>query len=218
MYAIIISSHEIFRKGIRYTLSHGLPKLVTEECEQVHDFTEKVKRYEPDLVIIDLEGQDTDQPSLVQSLKQDHPNTKVIVFSTEHQQAAIFSLLESGVEGYLFKDNSGEEVVKAVRSVTEGKNYYDQRVVTVMHHRLVNAGTREVAYPSTSLTRREKEILQLICQEHTNKEIGNLLSISRRTVDGHRNRLMKKCGAKNTAGLIYYAIEQGFTVSRQRSA
>lgn len=216
MYAIIISSNEIFRKGIRYTLSHGYPKLLTEEHAQLEGFVEKVKKYEPNLIIVDLESKDLDGLSLIRSLKQDHALIKVITFSNEHQKNAIFPLLEVGVEGYLFKDNSGEEIVKAVGSVIQGENYYDQRVVAVMHHRITSQqGSSSLR---TSLTQREKEILHLICQEHTNKEIGNILSISRRTVDGHRTRLMKKCGAKNTAGLIYYAIEQGFAVRQQRSA
>ncbi len=218
MYALIVSSNEIFRKGIRYTLSHGLPKLVTEECHQAQDLFEKVRRYEPDLVVVDLEGKEPNGSALVSSLKQQHARVKTITFCTDHQKATIFPLLELGVEGYLFKDNSGEEVVKAVQAVLRGDHHYDQRVVTVMHRRIVHTGQHGQSSPSASLTRREKEILQLICQEHTNKEIGNILSISRRTVDGHRNRLMKKCGAKNTAGLIYYAIEQGFGVSHQHSA
>lgn len=218
MHAIIVSSHEIFRKGIRYTLSHGLPKLITEECDQSVNFIEKVQKYEPDLVIMDLESKVLDGPALISSLKTDYPAVKVVTFSAEHQKNPIFPLLELGVEGYLFKDNRGTEVVQAVETVLLGENYYDQRVVAVMHRRIVHTGQHGLSAPGTSLTRREKEILQLICHEHTNKEIGNILNISRRTVDGHRNRLMKKCGAKNTAGLIYYAIEQGFTISQQHSA
>ena len=218
MHAIIVSSNEIFRKGIRYTLSHGLPKLITEECHCPADCNEKVQKYKPDLVIVDLEGRELDGPTLVGSLKNAHPSTRIITFSTEHQKDPIFPLLELGVEGYLFKDNSGAEVVKAVDAILQGENYYDQRVVAVMHRRIVHTGQHGSPASGTSLTRREKEILQLICHEHTNKEIGNILNISRRTVDGHRNRLMKKCGAKNTAGLIYYAIEQGFTMSQQHSA
>lgn len=216
MYAIIVGSNEIFRKGIRYTLSHGCSKLLTEEHSRVEGFAKKVAQYQPNMVIVDLESREIDGLSLVKSLKQDHAHVKVVTFSSEHQKNAILPLLELGVEGYLFKDSSGEEIVKAIGSVIRGENYYDQRVVAVMHHRITNQ--HGAASLKTSLTQREQEILRLICQEHTNKEIGSLLSISRRTVDGHRTRLMKKCGAKNTAGLIYYAIEQGLAVRQQRSA
>ena len=216
MYAIIVSSNEIFRKGIRYTLSHGFSKLLTEEHAHAEGFAEKVAQYQPNMVIVDLESKEIDGLSLVKSLKQEHPSMKVITFSSDHQKNTIFPLLELGVEGYLFKDSSGEEIVKAIGSISQGKNYYDQRVVAVMHHRITSQSG--AASLSPSLTKREQEILRLICQEHTNKEIGGILSISRRTVDGHRTRLMKKCGAKNTAGLIYYAIEQGLEVRQQRSA
>ena len=216
MYAIILSTNEIFRKGIRYTLSHGCSKLLTEEHTTAEGFAEKVAQYQPNMVVVDLEGKEIDGLSLVKSLRQNHPRMKVVTFSSEHQKNAIFPLLELGVEGYLFKDSSGEEIVKAVTSVMGGTNYYDQRVVAVMHQRITNQ--QGVATLNAALTQREQEILRLICQEHTNKEIGGILNISRRTVDGHRTRLMKKCGAKNTAGLIYYAIEQGFAVRQQRSA
>ena len=138
MYAIIASSNEIFRKGIRYTLSHGCAKLLTEEHAQPDGFVEKVKQYAPNLVIIDLESRELDELSLIKTLKQDHASVKVITFSNEHQKNTIFPLLELGVEGYLFKDNSSEEIVKAVGSVMEGKNYYDQRVVALMHHRITS--------------------------------------------------------------------------------
>ena len=216
MYAIIISSNEIFRKGIRYTLSHGCPNLLTEEHPRLDGFFDKVAEHHPNLVVVDLESKGIDGLSLIKSLKRSHSYVKVITFSSDRQKNIIFSLLELGVEGYLFKDCSGEEIVKAVPLVIQGQNYYDQRVVAIMHNRITNQHGDTSS--GMSLTQREKEILRLICQEHTNKEIGNILNISRRTVDGHRTRLMKKCGAKNTAGLIYYAIEQGVVTSQQHSA
>ena len=217
MYAIIASSNEIFRKGVRYTVSHSLPKLLTEEASTDDDLLQKTTQYSPDLVIIDLECEGIDGLELAKFLKEQHSHIKVLTFTVDHQKSKVLPLLELGVEGYLFKDASGQEIAQAVQQIIKGQNYYDQRVVAVMHSRLVN-GQDTPAAPSSRLTQREKEILDLVCQQHTNKEIGDILSISRRTVDGHRNRLMKKCNAKNTAGLIYYALEHGLTQRKQHSA
>lgn len=214
MYAIIISTRDIFRKGIRYILSQGLPKLVTEECQHPSKFIEKVKKYGPNLVVMDLEDQEPGGLLLLASFKEKHADVKVVTFSQERRKSLVFQLLELGVESYLFEDASGEEVVKAVVLALQGENYYDQRVVAVMHQQFLGSHCAHADSLAASLTQREEEILRLICQEHTNKEIGDILGISRRTVDGHRMRLMRKCGAKNTAGLIYYSIEQGL-VSKQ---
>ncbi len=218
MYSIIISSREIFRKGVRHILAQRIPRLVTEECQHPRDFIEKVKKYDPNLVIINLEDQEPGGLSLLTSLKQQHAPIKVIAFSHERRKTIVFQLLELGVEGYLFEDATGEEVAKAVDLVLQQENYYDQRVVGVMHQRILGPSAAGSSAISTPLTQREEEILRLICQEHTNKEIGDLLEISHRTVDGHRTRLMKKCGAKNTAGLIYYSIEQGLVINQRNSA
>lgn len=218
MYAIIISSREIFSKGIRHILAQRMPRLVTEECQHPRDFVEKVKKYGPNLVIIDLEDQEPGGLSLLTSFKQQPAPIKVIAFSHERHKTVVFRLLELGVEGYLFDDAAGEEVAKAVDSVLQRENYYDQRVVGVMHQRMLGPNASASINVAAPLTQREEEILQLICQEHTNKEIGDVLGISHRTVDGHRTRLMRKCGAKNTAGLIYYSIEQGLAINQRDSA
>ncbi len=218
MYAIIISNREILRKGIRHVLAQRVPKLVTEECQHLHDFTEKVEKYDPNLVIIDLEDQEPGGLSLLTSFKQQHPSTGVLALSHERRKKTVFQLLELGVEGYLFEDATGEEIVKAVGSVLQRESYYDQRVVSVMHRQIVRSHVSESGEISAILTQREEEILRLICQEHTNKEIGDILGISRRTVDGHRVRLMRKCGARNTAGLIYYSIEQGLVTNHRSTA
>lgn len=218
MHSIIISSREIFSKGIRHILAQRIPKLVTEECRHSRDFIEKVKKYSPDVVIIDLEDPEPGGLSLLTSFKQQFASVKVIALSHEQRRTLVFRLLELGVEGYLFDDAAGEEIAKAVDLVLQQQNYYDQRVVGVMHQRMLGPHASEASNISAALTQREVEILRLICQEHTNKEIGDILGISRRTVDGHRTRLMKKCGAKNTAGLIYYSIEQGLATNQRNSA
>ncbi len=218
MYSIIFSSREIFRKGIRHMLAQRVPKLVTEECQHPRDFVEKVKNYGPNLVIVDLEDQEPGGLSLLTAFKQQHAPIKVIALSHERRKPIVFQLLELGVEGYLFEDATGEEIAKAIDSVLQQEKYYDQRVISVMHQRILGSQTLDASNVSAPLTEREEEILRLICQEHTNKEIGDILGISRRTVDGHRVRLMKKCGAKNTAGLIYYSIEQGLVTNQRNSA
>jgi DNA-binding NarL/FixJ family response regulator len=218
MYAIIIRSREIFRKGLRLMLAQRVPHLVTEACQHPGDFIEKAKNYGPTLVLIDLEDQEPGGLSLLTSFRQQHAPIKVIALSHERRKSVVFQLLELGVEGYLFEDASGEEVAKAVNSVLQQENYYDRRVVGVMHQRMLGSQASDANPIAAPLTEREAEILRLICQEHTNKEIGDILGISRRTVDGHRIRLMRKCRAKNTAGLIYYSIEQGLVSSQRHSA
>ena len=164
----------------------------------------------PEIVLLDLEMPEMDGRAAMDYLKERHPEVRVIVLSMHNDDQHIIDLIERGVRAYLFKDTEAREMENAIRSVAETGYYFNDHISLVMVKRLKGEEPLKAGAPGMeALSEREKEILVLICQEMTNGEIADRLHLSRRTVDGHRNRILQKTQARNTAGLVRYAIRQG---------
>jgi DNA-binding NarL/FixJ family response regulator len=130
---------------------------------------------------------------------------KIIILSVHSEERHIVHMVGEGVNGYLVKNSELTEVVHAVQAVHEKGFYFNESMLRAIHSGM--AHKHEKSYnPNSPITAREKEILELICQEHTTQEIAEKLFLSVRTVDGHRNNLLEKTGARNTAGLVIYAL------------
>lgn len=135
---------------------------------------------------------------------------KIIVFLAINDEKYFRKLLEVGVAGFLIKSVEASELAYAIRILSKNNTYYSHNLSTHIFERMFNKSSANghfKPYESIYLTNREREVLYLICQEYTNEEIADKLYISPRTVGGHRNSLMNKIGARNTAGLVKYAIE-----------
>ncbi|MBK9195368.1 MAG: response regulator transcription factor [Flavobacteriales bacterium] len=144
-------------------------------------------------------------------IKQEYPNVKVIVLSTHNKEQFILRAMDSGAAGYMLKSADTDEIESAIRSVQESGYYYSDRVSHVMLHGLVSKQKVKPTFNEVDpLSERELEVLRAICQGLTNTEIAGKLFISPRTVEGHRNNMLLKTGAKNTAGLVVYAMTKGY--------
>lgn len=143
-------------------------------------------------------------------IKPQHPGLGIIILTMHSDLKMISHLMELGANGYLLKDTSPDEFKEAIESVMQNGNYFNQRVSQAILTSLKGNDKKKVALNGNeTITQREMEVLELICQEFTAKEIAEKLSISYRTVEGHRNNLIDKFGVKNTAGLIVKAIKEG---------
>lgn len=160
----------------------------------------------PDVIIMDLSMPEMDGLETTQQVKARFPNAKIIILSVHSEERHIVKMVGMGINGYLVKNSELEEVRLAIESVHNKGFYFNDAIL-----KAIQTGMRRQKQKNfvieTSLTGREKEILQLICQELTTQEIAERLFISVRTVDGHRNNLLEKTGSRNTAGLVLYAIK-----------
>lgn len=160
----------------------------------------------PDVIIMDLSMPEMDGLEATQQVKSRFPNVKIIILSVHSEERHIVKMVGIGINGYLVKNSELEEVRLAIESVHSKGFYFNDAIL-----KAIQTGMRRQKQKNfvieTSLTGREKEILQLICQELTTQEIAERLFISVRTVDGHRNNLLEKTGSRNTAGLVLYAIK-----------
>lgn len=159
-----------------------------------------LKRQKPDIILMDVSLPDKSGTELCKEVKQLYPSVLVLGLSTFNQQAIIQNMMDNGASGYVLKNATKEELLEAINEVLKGKKYFSFEAA---------AALRETREKNPLITRREKEVLQLIAEGLTNVEISEKLFISMPTVNTHRKSLLEKFGVKNTATLIGKAIKSG---------
>lgn len=206
---IIADDHKVFRDGIVSILEDIADIQVVGEAEDGRQVLELLKTTQPDVILMDISMNEAGGIETTQLIKKDHPNIRVLALSMHNESEYILKMIEAGAMGYLLKDAGSEEVIQAIRQVAKGKTFYSQDVSSVMVAALTQSNKQQSNKDNVALTRREREVLQLIVEEYSNPEIAEKLFISIRTVDTHRRNLLEKTGAKNTAGLVKFAIKRG---------
>ncbi len=164
-----------------------------------------------EVVLLDINMQGINGVETCKVLKKAKPELKIVALSMHKESSLIKLMLGNGAKGYVLKNAGQEEVVKAIEAVSNGKMYLDETVNDIVLNSVANRGEKKKQSPFPSISRREKEVLQLILQEYTTQEIADKLFISFGTVETHRRNMLIKLGAKNTAGLVRIAIEYGLT-------
>lgn len=214
---IIVDDHMLFRQSLSLLLSIKLEMVGIREAGNGKELLKMLEDQKPDIILMDLEMPEMDgvETSHVLLAHPEYKDIKIIVLTMHENEKFILELMEKGVYGYLLKDADIEEVIKAIEVVSQGEYYVSQRTFSALR-KGITMSTRFQDYlpqePTDKLTPREEEILTLICKEYTNREMADELNLSIRTIDGHRNRILKKTGMKNTAGLVKFALRTGFYV------
>ncbi len=201
----------LFRRGLVMLLRDMSGVQVVFECGNGEELLTGLRDNTIDIVLLDLQMPVLDGMATLDRLRKEYPEVKAIILSSHEKEQHIANAMELGANGYMLKSADTNEIENAVRSVNESGYYYSDRVNHVMLHGLVNKQkVKPTFYEVDPLSERELEVLRAICQGLTNTEIAGKLFISPRTVEGHRNNMLLKTGAKNTAGLVVYAMTKGF--------
>lgn len=209
-YNIAITDDQVmFRKGLISLLSEFPELKVVIEADNGKDLQEKMKRKKPDVVLLDLEMPVMDGMETMAWLKATHPGIRVIILTMHNEEPIIAHMIENGAHGFLVKNDPIETLMDAIYSVMDTGYYFDDRVSRALLQRLVLGEKVKPNFEKVVLSEREQQIIQLICTELTNREIADKLSISVRTVEGHREAILQKLKAKNTVGIVMYAIKNG---------
>lgn len=163
----------------------------------------------PDVILMDLSMPNLNGIDTMKIIHERYPEQKVIILSIHNEEKFVIHLIELGASAYLFKNAEPEDVEKAIRGVIEKGFYFSENTLSTFQKRLSNKKSHVSVHDNIPITlsTREIEVLNLICLEKTAHEIATQLFISVRTVDGHRNNLLEKTGARNTAGLVIFAIK-----------
>jgi two-component system, NarL family, response regulator DegU len=207
----IADDHELFRKGFISMLS-GIPDFeFVLEAANGQELLDKIATCSVDIVLMDLQMPVMDGMQATEILLEKHPDVKVIVVSMYDEDRFVIHMLEKGVQGYLLKDTSPDEVEKAIRRVAEEGFYYSDFVSRAMHRKMVNRSPNKQPFFTTTaqvgLSNREQEVLRLLCDGLSTTEISDKLFISTRTVEGHRLRILEKTATKNTAAAVAFAYK-----------
>ena len=167
------------------------------------ELLEALVKQQPDVLLLDIQMPGKSGIELAAIITKTYKNIKIIALTNVDVLAQIKKILQQGVLGYLLKDASPEIIVKAIETVNEGDQYIQEGLKQQLLNSLSMLNAKQI------VTRREKEILQMIVDEFTNQEIADKLYLSLRTVENHRNNLLQKLKVKNTAGLVKIAIQEG---------
>lgn len=203
---IIADDHDIIRAGIKNILKDHCEYKVVAEAFDGEDVVEKVEKHKPDILLLDISMPKFSGLEAIEQVHYCSPETKILIISVHKSHAYIIKAFEAGVSGYLQKENAGEELISALSKITAGKVYLTSAVSSYMIERALKK-PKQAEAEEALLTSREREILRLVGEGKTAKEVAKMLFISQRTVENYKNNLLKKLGLKRTADLIKYAIK-----------
>jgi len=205
---IVADDHKLFRKGIIALLSDFDFIGEIGEASNGLELIELLKKMEvlPDVILLDLRMPVMDGVEAQQKIRKLYPEIKVIIITMEDDEQFILHLINEGVNGYLLKNADPDEVEFAIHKVVEKDFYFSEDISKLVMKGLVRKDKHDLSVV-LDLNEREIEILKLICKEFTAAEIADKLNLSVRTIEGYRQKLLEKSGAKNMAGSVVFAIK-----------
>jgi len=207
---IIVDDHEIFRNGLKMVLGKLKYPQIVAEAANGQEFMDIIRIIPTDIVLMDIEMPVMNGIDATLSAIKELPDLKVIALTMFNDDDYIQSMMDAGVRGFLIKNVSKETLDRAIKTVYMGGNYYSEEL---FHFFTKQIGKEEASVKTDfKLTRREKEILQLLAEGLSNKQIADLLFVSERTIVGHKSNLLLKTGCKSTISLLSYAIKNKLVV------
>ncbi len=200
----IVDDHELFRKGVALTLNSVNNISVVGEAANGKECLKLVEKKHPDIVLMDIKMPFMDGVETTKILMESFPDIKVIALTMFGDEIYLENMVGAGVFGFVLKNTNASNLKRAIQIIADGQPYYSEELLPFFTKKyLRKANTTEV----DTLSKREREVLQLIGQGLTNQEIGETLFISHKTVANHRANLMSKTGSKNTVTLLSFAIK-----------
>lgn len=206
----IADDHTLFRKAMVNLLRTFERVEEVKDAENGKELLTLIKYEAPDVAIVDLQMPIMDGAETCENIIHKYPDVKIIILTMHDSGKFILHMMDMGVHAFLLKNTEPDELEKAIYAVVEKDFYHNDLVATVLRKNVKEKRTRaRPLFQQPELTDREREILLLICQELTMKEIGQRLFLSENTVRNHRVNIMDKVGVNNIVGLVKYAYETG---------
>lgn len=206
----IADDHTLFRKAMVNLLQTFKRVSEVKDAENGKELLTLMKYDVPDVAIVDLQMPVMDGSETCQNIIQKYPDVKLIILTMHDSEKYILHMMEMGVHAFLLKNTEPDELERAIYAVVEKDFYHNDLVASALRKNFNDKKhTKNPLLKSTELSDREKDIVRLLCQELTNKEIGDRLGLSERTVENHRYRILEKLNLKSTIGLVRYAYESG---------
>lgn len=204
---LLADDHGVLRDGLRSVLEAQPDITVIGEAANGQDAVRLVAELKPDVAIFDIMMPELNGIEAARRVRRQQPSVEVIILSMHMADDHVLGALRAGARGYVLKEAASEEVIEAVQAVRAGRRYVSSQILDIIDTVLLQE--QPAPDPLTGLTAREREILQLLVEGKTNAEIGQLLSLSAKTVHTYRYRLMEKLDIRDLAGLVKFAIRHG---------
>ena len=211
MKVLLVDDHEIMREGMCALLRKQQDVEVVGQAADGRDAVNLAKQLRPDVVIMDIGMPNLNGIEATRQMVVDNPRLKVMALSTHSDGAIVAKMIKSGATGYMLKESAFAELMDGLTTMMSGKTYLCSKIAKVVFADYVNMITNPNWEFEDGLTGREREVLQLVAEGHTTKDIAKVLHLSPKTVDSHREHIMEKLNIRNVAGLTKYTLRQGLT-------
>ena len=207
---LLADDHTLVRQGLRRVLEECPEWEVVAEADDGRDAVRKAEVFRPDVAIVDITMPLLNGIEATRQIKRKLPATRVLMLSMHADDAYVTQILRSGASGYLLKDDADIDLVRAVGEVARGRSFFSPTVAVAVRDAYVrHLDERELTDPYSTLSTREREVVQLIAEGKTNKEIARLLCISPSTVETHRAHIMEKLDLHSVAEIVLFAARRG---------
>ncbi len=206
MRILLADDHTMMRDGVRALLSLQDDIEIVGEASEGREAIEKVRELEPDIVVMDIAMPGMDGLEATRRIKNKHPKVKVLILTQYNNREYILSAIKAGAAGYVPKRALGSDLISALNAIHRGESFLFPSAATAL---IEDYRQQAEVEPYDRLTAREREILKLIAEGHTSREIAGMLFISLKTVQGHRAKIMEKLDIHNRTELIKYAMRKG---------
>jgi len=212
----VADDHPVVRKGLQTCLARQPRLRIVGEAADGDEALRKARELGPDVVLMDISMPGMNGLAVTEVLRKEAPQIKVLILSVHNNKEYIFRVIQAGAHGYVSKEAPPEEVVRAIETVFGGEPFFSEDIARAALSEFVTSGGKKE--PFAQLTSREREVLVQIAEGKSNKEIADRLGIGVRTIETHRERIMRRLNIHSVAGLTKYAIANGLVSLESDSA
>ena len=206
---LLADDHMIVRKGLASILNNEPGLEVIGEAEDGREAVQKVEELNPDIVVMDISMPQLNGLDATRQIKKRFPDMKILILTMHISDEYVYEVLQAGASGYILKQAAPTELLSAIQSVQQGDIYLSPKVSKTVINEYLKKSQIDKIKTESQLTEREREIVQLIAEGNSNREIAEILHISIKTVESHRTKVMEKLDLHSTANITRYAIRKG---------
>jgi len=205
---VLVDDHSLFRDGLKYVIGQAENMKVVAEASNGAEFLDIIQSEEPDIVLMDISMPKMNGIEATTKAMKQFPDLKIIALTMFGDENYCYSMLQAGARGFILKEAGCDELMLAISKVLSGDNYFSNSILTsiIKSQAVLNKNMNTDAEP-LKFSKRELELIRLICDGYSNKEIAEKLSISQRTIEGNRFNLLNKTGAKDSVNLALFALK-----------
>jgi DNA-binding NarL/FixJ family response regulator len=203
---VVVDDHDVVRRGVRALLESEKGWRVVGEAATGPEAIDLVGRLAPEVAVVDVSLPEMSGLEVTRRIRVASPGTEVLVLTVHDSEHVVREVMAAGARGYVLKSDAGRHLIAAVSAVAAHRTYVSERVAEIVVEGLASAAAGEPPPPDQALTAREREIVQMIAEGHTSRELAGVLGIRPKTVEAHRANVMRKLGLHTVAALVRYAI------------